>query len=205
MKLYLAGPITGVPDYRERFARAADELRAMGHEVVNPAAEPEVDGWTWADYMRRALRMMLGCDGIALMEGWLGSKGARLEAYLATVLDYRLFAVWQGKWEKSAMGYMGEPMIGRPSESILDEARRLTSQDRNATYGPADKDYGRTAAIFEQMTGITLTVEQALKFMLAVKLSRDAHCPKRDNLVDLVGYAHLLDQVRRGTDANGKG
>lgn len=41
MKIYIAGPITGIPDYKERFAKAEAELKAKGHAVMNPAALPE--------------------------------------------------------------------------------------------------------------------------------------------------------------------
>lgn len=39
MKLYIAGPITGVPDYAERFKRAEEDLKAMGHTVINPVKD----------------------------------------------------------------------------------------------------------------------------------------------------------------------
>ena len=41
MKIYIAGPITGVVDYREKFAVAERELAKRGHVVLNPAALPE--------------------------------------------------------------------------------------------------------------------------------------------------------------------
>ena len=34
---YLSGPITGHPNYRQEFGDAADELRALGYHIINPA------------------------------------------------------------------------------------------------------------------------------------------------------------------------
>ena len=41
MKIYIAGAITGDPEYREKFRRAEEAVRAEGHVAVNPAVLPE--------------------------------------------------------------------------------------------------------------------------------------------------------------------
>lgn len=80
------------------------------------------------------------------------------------------------------------------SEGILVEAERLINGPRNASYGDVRDDYARIVALFGAWTGIELTVEQALRFMVCVKLSRDGYMFKRDNLVDACGYLALLEQ-----------
>ena len=51
MKVYLAGKITGDPNYREKFAAAAKKLEERaGVTVISPAVTPE--GLKKADYMR---------------------------------------------------------------------------------------------------------------------------------------------------------
>ena len=85
--VYIAGPMTGIPEYNyPAFHRAAATLRALGHHVESPAEPGQVDGWTWADYMRRGIRQMLACDTIALLPGWHASRGALIEARLADLL-----------------------------------------------------------------------------------------------------------------------
>lgn len=78
-------------------------------------------------------------------------------------------------------------------ESILQEAHRLTHGDRNSTYGHPYDDYTCTAALATAILGDTLnrpiTAHQMALIMCAVKLSRESRVPKRDNLVDLAGYA----------------
>lgn len=88
MRLYVSGPITGDPDYREKFARATARLEAVGYEVVNPAdlAEPDVPEPAWLDYMRRDIIRLMECDGVATLDDWTTSRGARVEVTLANGL-----------------------------------------------------------------------------------------------------------------------
>jgi hypothetical protein len=45
--------------------------------------------------MRRALRLMLRCDGVALLPGWRKSRGALIEVRLAEDVGMRLWSVEQ--------------------------------------------------------------------------------------------------------------
>jgi hypothetical protein len=78
-------------------------------------------------------------------------------------------------------------------ESILQEAHRLTHGDRNATYAHPFDDYSCTAALFTAILGDKLkspiTAHEMALGMCCVKLSRESRVPKRDNMVDLAGYA----------------
>lgn len=86
-KIYLAGPMTGVPDYNyPAFHAAAARLRALGHEVLNPAENPAPACGTWQGYMRMSLVQLVQCEAIVLLPGWAESKGALIERKLAQVL-----------------------------------------------------------------------------------------------------------------------
>lgn len=99
-RIYIAGPMTGLPEYNfPAFHAAADTLRAAGYEVENPAEPGQVEGWKWEDYMRRGLAQLLTCDGVALLPGWTESKGACIEADIASLLGMRLWAV--DEWAKA--------------------------------------------------------------------------------------------------------
>lgn len=75
--IYIAGPITGVPDYAVNFNRAAVRLRHDGHIVFNPSFMPE--GLPHDAYMPICYAMMDVCNAIYLLRGWRQSKGACLE------------------------------------------------------------------------------------------------------------------------------
>jgi hypothetical protein len=85
MRVYLAGKITGNPGYREQFASAAEKLRAQGHDVLNPAENPEQP--SWEAYMRVAISQLVTADAIAMLPGWERSRGARREHSIACDLE----------------------------------------------------------------------------------------------------------------------
>ena len=80
-------------------------------------------------------------------------------------------------------------------DSILSEAQELIDGPRAEAYGDAGENWRRTARIFRALSGVDLTPEQGLMFMVAVKLARHLHRPKRDNLVDACGYLALLARL----------
>lgn len=100
MRLYIAGPMTGLPDFNyPAFFKAADRLRGAGFEPINPARKREGvphQGATWLDYMRHSLRDIADCDGIAMLPGWEGSRGAAIEVRLA--YDLGLPARYVDEW-----------------------------------------------------------------------------------------------------------
>jgi hypothetical protein len=55
---------------------------------------------------------------------------------------------------------------------ILLEAHRLVTGPRNDTYGNVVDDYSKVIHIFEGLTGIKLSLSDALLFMVSVKMAR---------------------------------
>ncbi len=89
MATYLAGPMTGLPEFNyPAFHAKAAELRAQGIDVRNPAENDSGSaGKSWEFYMRLALRMLLECDEIHMLPGWGESRGAQLELFVARMLS----------------------------------------------------------------------------------------------------------------------
>lgn len=77
--------------------------------------------------------------------------------------------------------------------SILAEAERIVNGDRDTDYGDSNENLSRIASLATEM-GQPITGRGVCIVMLAVKLARESHKHKRDNLVDLCGYAELLNR-----------
>jgi hypothetical protein len=106
MRLYLAGPMSGIEQFNfPAFYEAAETLRAAGHDIVSPAEMDADDGideeamssedgdasklsLTWAQLLARDVTIIGDetddkIDGIVFLPGWIASRGARLEAFTA--------------------------------------------------------------------------------------------------------------------------
>ena len=83
------------------------------------------------------------------------------------------------------------------AKSVAQEGHELVSGNRHEDYGGWRVDYECVSAYFRLLTNgkYDLTPAEGVKFMLAVKLSRESRKHKRDNLVDLCGYAVGLDEL----------
>ena len=76
-KIYLAGKITGDPNYKEKFESIQKDIETKGYIVLNPAVLPQ--GMTAAEYMRICFAMIDTADVVAFIEGFVDSPGAMLE------------------------------------------------------------------------------------------------------------------------------
>lgn len=109
MRIYLAGPMTGIPQFNfPAFDAAAADLRDRGFDVISPAEldRPETraaalasedgspgtgttSGETWGDFLARDVKLIAdaGLEAIVVLPGWSGSRGARLETFIASALN----------------------------------------------------------------------------------------------------------------------
>jgi hypothetical protein len=114
MKVYLAGPMRGIPEFNfPAFHAAAAKLRSDGHEVFSPAeadnkrhgkdiskgnaaGDESVAAKEHGFNLREALGIDLAwicaeADAIALLPGWENSKGANAERATAVALGLEVF------------------------------------------------------------------------------------------------------------------
>jgi hypothetical protein len=129
MKIYIAGPMRGIPEFNfPAFHAAAATLRGQGHDVFNPAERDiahhgkdiskgnatgcneqaaKEHGFNLREALKDDLEFIcLHADAIALLPGWHNSKGAQAE--LATARALNLLVV------ELADGIAFPSMIDRP-------------------------------------------------------------------------------------------
>lgn len=96
-KLYIAGPMTGLPEFNyPAFHAAKAELVAAGYLVLSPADNDDGQPHDWAWFMRKALAQLIRCDGVAVLPGSACSRGAHLEITVARALgmEVRPVSAW---------------------------------------------------------------------------------------------------------------
>lgn len=87
-------------------------------------------------------------------------------------------------------------MSDKPSQSILEEAGQIAGTgDRARDYGHPLDNFARIAKAWEIVFGHPVTEEQVGWCMIGVKLAREVNSPKRDNLVDVCGYAKCIEML----------
>ncbi len=92
--------------------------------------------------------------------------------------------------------------------SVLDAAREAVLGSRQHDYGPPHENHERTANLWTiylrsvLRNKISLSARDVCMLNVLQKVSRDAHRPVRDNLVDIAGYAENanLCEVKDGGD-----
>lgn len=139
MKIYLAGPMSGIPQFNfPAFFDAAIKLRALGFDVVSPAeidnaedkgaalASPDGDNRnlttmnnkTWGDFLARDVKLLAdtGIQGIVFLPNWQRSKGAKLEAFVGLLQG---FYFWEYDAEnEDAIRLTGQSVIDAISDEI---------------------------------------------------------------------------------------
>lgn len=108
MRIYIAGPIGGMPNgNREAFNERARLLKEQGHEPVNPwdifpkdhdtpciggeASNSQGTNHRYGCMLRADIEIMMYCDAISLLPGWADSPGATTEEHVARALGLRIF------------------------------------------------------------------------------------------------------------------
>lgn len=207
-RIYISGPMTGYPDCNfAAFHAAAEQLARAGWKVFNPAENfGGRKDLPREAYLRLDLAMLAQCEAIALLPGWEDSRGAKLEYAVACELGCEVIdAVTLRPLENAptpSIDLHRLRLVEPPQyESILDEAKRITEGVRRAEYGAPADDFARAAYMWTGILARKLRDDQPITAMdiplcmIAIKLARQSHFHKRDNLVDIAGYARTAAMV----------
>lgn len=88
MRIYIAGPMSGLPEFNyPAFRDAARKWRECGWDVLDPSEKFGGDTTLpYAVYINHSLIDVIACDAVATLPGWEQSKGASLEVQYARVV-----------------------------------------------------------------------------------------------------------------------
>lgn len=110
-RIYIAGRITGDPDYTAKFksaaatvtqwwffdrhgVRTAQRLGRFGFEAVNPVEFTlfgrTLDRYSWTVAMSVCLCRLMSCSHVYMLADWQDSKGATLEHKVAKLLGKQI-------------------------------------------------------------------------------------------------------------------
>lgn len=82
-------------------------------------------------------------------------------------------------------------------ENILAEAERLIHGQRRDDYGGVAESFGRIARMWSEVLGCPVAPTQVAMCMIALKMSRWTAGHQRDSLVDICGYAALIEEMEQ--------
>ena len=77
-------------------------------------------------------------------------------------------------------------------QGVLKEAYELVSGERAQSYGSSVALHRKWSVMLDQL-GIKIEPHQLAMAMVVLKLLRESHCHKHDNVVDAAGYLELYE------------
>ena len=111
-------------------------------------------------------------------------------------LDIRGFCSYIRRKDKLRVAFKEvKDMDEENNKSILAEAEDIVNGSRQADYGDAKESFTKVASVASVMTGKELSPDDCCAVLMAVKLVRESFRHKRDNLVDLCGYAEIMNRI----------
>lgn len=123
--VYIAGPMTGLPDYNyPAFNSAARRMRDFDWNVINPAENHDGNqALPHEEYMKTDIPQVATADALLVLKGWEASRGASLEVAVADACGLRLLSHTQRPQEALLGDDRGIVDI-RPTEQIRNEWRK---------------------------------------------------------------------------------
>jgi len=128
-------------------------------------------------------------------------KAIEVEAEVPTGENWELAGVFASNKSVKPKVEVNRKKVLKPKESILTEAHTIIYGDREKTYGHPAKNLKTIAAMWSAYMNnmddgnFAVTAKDVAAMMMLVKVARYANDPShRDNLVDICGYAALIER-----------
>ena len=89
-----------------------------------------------------------------------------------------------------------EVVTDETQPTILEEAAKCVTGPRRRDYGTPDENFGLIASLWSVQLKHEVTPMQVALCLILLKVARQANSPKRDNLVDIAGYAQCASELK---------
>lgn len=225
--VYISGPITAdTPAKMSHNVELADEkfrpLFDAGFAVHCPHwsyyskwAHSANQRMTHEEWMANDLPIMERYDAILRLPGY--SKGADMECEHARLLGIPVYVEMDDllrdrdnlaekllplkvRDNAATLPHVVSKPTSEKRETVLEEAARITSGDRQRDYDHPVRNFARIADLWNAYLRIRkpgdLLPEDVGWMAILMKVARDVHTPKRDNPVDACGYARCIERIR---------
>lgn len=120
-------------------------------------------------------------------DGWGGSEGASARPQGTNMAGFGS--------EAGPPVMSKQPVITFKPADILDEAKKIIGGERREAYGEANESFNQIANLWMAYLGKGVTAHDVAMCMILLKLVREKHAHKTDNLVDICGYAALASTL----------
>jgi Domain of unknown function (DUF6378) len=84
--------------------------------------------------------------------------------------------------------------------NILERANEIVfnrSEEKDRQYGPFSEGMEKTAKIASLLSGKEITKTDCYNVMIALKLARESHSHKEDNILDAIAYLAQMNEDLR--------
>ena len=83
---------------------------------------------------------------------------------------------------------------------ILDEAKKIV-YEKNAIYGQSEDNFAVTASLWSAYLGKPIQPEDVGMMLILMKVASERYMHKKDNLVDIAGYAECVAKLHEHRNA----
>jgi hypothetical protein len=129
LRIFISGPVTNNPNYRNQFDNAEKFLRSCGHCVANPVHlgleyfNDFQDGYDRC--MMETVQLLIKCNAVYFIHNWRKSKGALIEEKIACSIG--LIKFYEVNWEQVPYRDFYERLIPDISKRILNDLAKIVN------------------------------------------------------------------------------
>jgi len=109
----------------------------------------------------------------------------------------KVLPVWVNNEKVDGKTY-SDPKQVNGEMSVCQEADFLVNGEKNKSYGNPSENFDNIARMWSVILKKEVSAHDVGLCMVAMKVAREINVHKRDNLVDIAGYAATLERLEKG-------